>query len=280
MRQVGALAELRTEFLKDATMTTGEIASRLGLADNDFMMAVTSRTITSGRGSVVIRKLSAREATENIDGLIKYVYSRIFRWIVACINMKQQQHQGQGNAESDGACGAQERAAMGKDTNDVAALPFIGILDIFGFEILNRNSFEQLLINFANEALQRHFNEEIFEAERNMYTNEGLDASMVTYTDNKPVIDTIGGARTGLLALVEEQGKLNRAPDNKSLLIKFNQVVNSKGKSDVYVSPKLNADKCFIIRHFAGTVTYEIDEFLEKNKLSRPRFLIYYFLKT
>ena len=46
---------------------------------------------------------------------------------------------------------------------------------------------------------------------------------MVQFSDNQPVIDTIGGKK-GLLSLIEEQGKLNRAPDNKALLVSFNQV--------------------------------------------------------
>jgi hypothetical protein len=61
---------------------------------------------------------------------------------------------------------------------------FIGVLDIYGFEIFERNSLEQFLINYANEKLHQQFNELMFKAEQQEYTKEGVDWKDINFKDN------------------------------------------------------------------------------------------------
>ena len=67
----------------------------------------------------------------------------------------------------------------------------IGVLDIFGFEIFEQNSFEQLCINFTNERLQGLFNEHTFQQEENLYLEEGIPHEKVAFIDNKPVVEVL-----------------------------------------------------------------------------------------
>lgn len=67
----------------------------------------------------------------------------------------------------------------------------IGLLDIYGFEVFEWNSFEQLCINFANEKLQQHFNTHMFSLEQRLYTSEGINWSHITWQDNRPIIDCL-----------------------------------------------------------------------------------------
>ena len=57
----------------------------------------------------------------------------------------------------------------------------IGILDIFGFENFERNSFEQLCINIANEQIQYYFNQHIFAWEQVSITLPSLNGSYLIY---------------------------------------------------------------------------------------------------
>jgi myosin heavy subunit len=82
----------------------------------------------------------------------------------------------------------------------------IGLLDIFGFEIFESNSFEQLCINYCNEMLQSHFNYVIFTAEKNIYDMEGIKCETIEFHDNTPVIQTI----VTLFKALDEEGKIGQ----------------------------------------------------------------------
>ena len=67
----------------------------------------------------------------------------------------------------------------------------VGILDIFGFEIFESNSFEQLCINFANEKLQQHFNQAVFKEEIQACEEEGIVGVKLKFNDNQDVLNLI-----------------------------------------------------------------------------------------
>ena len=69
---------------------------------------------------------------------------------------------------------------------------YCGILDIFGFEIFQHNSFEQLCINYTNEMHQQYFHENTFKLEEKIYKEEGIDYKHVEFIDNKPMISSTG----------------------------------------------------------------------------------------
>jgi len=187
---------------------------------------------------------SPEEATEAADSLGKAVYSMMFDWLVKRIN----------------------DAVRDTDPTDDASRRFIGILDIFGFEIFKINSFEQLCINFCNEKLQQHFNTNTFKEEENVYTSEGIKFEKVPFIDNQPVLDLIEKKPIGLLVLLDEEIRLPKGSDSKWL----EKCDNQHSKHECWLSDKsarMHMDKTsFTVRHYAGDVSYNSENFYDKNK--------------
>ena len=138
-RQVSAILWMsKLEFTQDASdishVTEGDaltkVSELLGCDPVLVNKAVTTRTVNvSGRSSMHVTPLNAEEARVTCVTMAKALYSKIFDWLVATINT---------NIKVEGDMGAT-----------------IGILDIYGFEIFETNSFEQLCINYVNEKLQQ-----------------------------------------------------------------------------------------------------------------------------
>ncbi len=117
---------------------------------------------------------------------------------------------------------------------------FIGILDIFGFEIFEKNSFEQLCINYANERLQQLFNTATFRAEEEAYKKEGVPYDPVMFADNADVLELIDKRPDGILPVLDEEVVLPRTTDD-TFLRKLGERHERKHKR--YQRPKGNASR-------------------------------------
>jgi myosin heavy subunit len=145
---------------------------------------------------------------------------------------------------------------------------FIGVLDIYGFEVFDINGFEQFLINYCNEKLQRHFNRHLFEVEQQLYAAEGVDWTYITFNDNKPCLELIegGGGTVGILNTLDDSwGGMGSATENEVKFVaqlhkQFGGAAGASLKSkentghDYFVTPKFGNDRQFIIVHYAGEV--------------------------
>jgi myosin heavy subunit len=193
-----------------------------------------------GKGSLVAMKLDVAQAIDGRDTLSKALYSNLFDWIIKKVN---------------------------ENLSCLVAAPYaIGILDIFGFEVFELNSFEQLCINYSNEKLQLHFNTVVFESEMIMYREEEVSTDKVDYKDNSQCVALIEGKPYGLISLLEEECSLGNATDTSyANKIEATFGKGKKNENSYFVRNKTKPD-FFAVHHFAGAVEYNVKNFLDKNR--------------
>ena len=201
------------------------------------------------RGETFFTPNSEHTALEVRDGLCKKLYASLFDWVVQKVNANL----------SVGIAGA---APEGDGTH------YIRVLDIFGFESFETNSFEQLCINYCNEKLHYFFNEHIFTLEQEEYERQGIEVPTIEFEDNLPTLALIDTARTGLFAMIDEEMKLPGGNDEgylrKVLAAHAGKDASTQLKK-THVKAK-DARICFTVVHFAGEVNYNVTDFLEKNR--------------
>lgn len=141
---------------------------------------------------------------------------------------------------------------------------FIGVLDIFGFEIFENNSFEQLCINFCNEKLQQHFNKHTFKEEEELYKSENVEYTPVKFIDNQPVLNLIEKAPKGILVMLDEEITAPKGSDGRFL----SKIMSHHAKHASFKVERLRKQDstAFTVVHYAGAVNYDANGFLVKNK--------------
>ncbi|XP_073792324.1 unconventional myosin-IXb isoform X18 [Danio rerio] len=214
------------------------LSELLKVKEELLVEALTKRKTVTANDKLIL-PYSHSEAITARDSMAKSLYSALFDWIVLRIN---------------------HALLNKKDMEESVSCLSIGVLDIFGFEDFETNSFEQFCINYANEQLQYYFNQHIFKLEQEEYQSEGITWHNIDYTDNVGCIHLISKKPTGLLYLLDEESNFPHATD-KTLLAKFKQ----QHQQNHYFVPTPVMEPAFVILHFAGKVKYQIKDFREKN---------------
>uniref|UniRef100_K3WNC1 Myosin motor domain-containing protein n=1 Tax=Globisporangium ultimum (strain ATCC 200006 / CBS 805.95 / DAOM BR144) TaxID=431595 RepID=K3WNC1_GLOUD len=158
----------------------------LGVEVSALERAVCNRNVFVGR-EVILKPMTSDQATDCRDALAKSLYSKLFLWLVDQIN-----------------------ETIGVKTKD--AVSFIGILDIFGFEHFETNSFEQFCINYANEKLQQKFVQDVLKTVQLEYEEENISWSHIQFADNQDVLNLIEG-RLGVISFLNEESLLVTGTD-------------------------------------------------------------------
>uniref|UniRef100_A0A672GS57 Osteoclast-stimulating factor 1 n=1 Tax=Salarias fasciatus TaxID=181472 RepID=A0A672GS57_SALFA len=214
----------------------------LGIDQNRLKEKLTSRKMDSKWGSAVESidvTLNVEQACYTRDALSKALHSRVFDYLVESINK-----------------------AMVKDHQELN----VGVLDIYGFEIFQKNGFEQFCINFVNEKLQQIFIELTLKAEQEEYVQEGIKWTPIEYFNNKIVCDLIESkvnkSPPGIMCILDDVCATMHAVGegaDQTMLQKLRMQINTHEHFNSW-------NQGFIIHHYAGKVSYDADGFCERNR--------------
>merc|ERR1712156_1235748 len=188
----------------------------------------------------VTKGQTVENATNAIGGIARAVSDRLFKWLIIKCN----------------------------DTlidKSMKKANFSAVLDIAGFEMFEYNGYEQISINFVNEKLQQFFNHTMFVAEQELYQAEGLDVAMQDFGMDLIACIIMFEKPMGIWSILEEESNFPKATDKT-----FEDKIKAQhlGKSANMAKAKSATDPNahFAIIHYAGTVSYNVTGWLEKNK--------------
>uniref|UniRef100_A0A8C7VU48 Unconventional myosin-Ib n=1 Tax=Oncorhynchus mykiss TaxID=8022 RepID=A0A8C7VU48_ONCMY len=223
-----------------------EMCELLGIEQSVLERAFSYRTVEA-KMEKVSTTLNVAQAYYARDALAKNLYSRLFSWLVTRIN--------------------ESIKAQAKTRHKV-----MGVLDIYGFEIFEDNSFEQFIINYCNEKLQQIFIELTLREEQEEYVREGIEWTNIEYFNNAIICDLIENNQNGILAMLDEECLRPGTVTDDTFLDKLNTICaehqhfeSRLSKNSKFLTDHSLPHSCFRIQHYAGKVLYRVEGFVDKN---------------
>lgn len=240
-RSIEDSTELHDDVAYD---TLTHVALLLGINVMALQNALLTRSMYVD-GKRIIQKQRIVQVCDKRDAIAKALYANTFQWLLSKIN---------------------------ESISTTERWGSIGILDMYGFENFKVNTFEQLCINYANEKLQWHFMQQMIAYEQKEYVQEGIKWQCIAYEDNAACLQLIEAKMAGSSGILNTLDDCWRHKDlaDQRFLGQLNAAFGRKSLSGSsqhahYLHPKVDADKRFGIRHFAGDVFYDVKGFNEKN---------------
>ncbi|XP_063809250.1 unconventional myosin-XVI isoform X2 [Pseudophryne corroboree] len=245
-----ALTDAETAFVSDLQLVE-QVAGMLQISSDELSTALTT-DVQYFKGDMITRRHAVETAESYRDLLAKSLYCRLFSYLVNHANFYLQNQ---------------------SDQNSYPPLA-IGILDMFGFEDFQRNSFEQLCINLTNEKIHQYINEVLFLQEQAECAQEGVSMeTMYCPGNHTTVLDFFFQKPLGFLSVLDEESQSIHSME-QSLSRRLQSLLETSNSNTVYTSAKdgngnvtsKEQTPVFTIMHYAGRVTYDISGAIEKNK--------------
>ncbi len=192
-------------------------------------------------------------AAERRDSIARSLYERLFSMIISRINK---------NIDP-----------LHMSRSDEVLLS-VGVLDIYGFEIFDKNGFEQICINYVNEKLQQIFVDLVLRAEQEEYTREGIVWAPIPYFNNSVVCELLDGSiPAGLFRMMDDVCNMMHSSENSLDMDK--KLLQNASEVHGYHPHFFKTNNGFTIRHYAGDVEYRIGQICETNRDSLKIDLLY-----
>lgn len=245
----------------------GKAAEILEIPEEEIRTLLLEQRLKMG-AEVLIKKKTREQAEASKNTLIRVVYEKVFENVVFLVNKAlQTEKKAEEPKEPDVLASMKfmeelldpstkiELSAVSEKKPEIEneKVVKIGVLDIYGFEIMKENGFDQLCINYANEKIQAEYVRRVISENLKAFREEGIELDNVSSLAHA---ESVFEGSLGLITLLDEESFIPGGSVENWL--------NKLSSTGTIRTRKSSME----IEHYAGPVCYSAEDFVKKNKNS------------